>query len=663
VYLYGVDMNPDGSSTDRYFGTIDPDPGTPIGAVKGRWRFRPPCLVFGSVPTKPDRQCVNSPANGYLPAPREVRAVIGEPGSSNVAPTPANLTIKSANGLFYGQYHAPIGEYIFPENTPGNPIPENNFNTMTFLTSGGYSSLTGIVAGVLNPWPSNVAPPPPCTTPTVTVGGPYSVVNGGSIAISGSATGTTPTLSWAPPSQGSLSSTTIGNPVYTAPAFASGVTTAAVVNLTLTATTPCGTASATAQVNVLPFQAPIVNPVIPVTVALGAAGTINVTGSDPNTPTAKTPLTYTVTQSPVNALPNLVVTQVLPTGATVKFNGTAAASTVTLTIIATNSAGIQSAAVTTTVTSSATAVLPVANAGGPYTVTSGGKITLTGTATGTPTFGFAWTVPTGQGTLGANNTATPTYTAPILPSTQTTNSTFVVTLRVTNSAGTSVPVTANVTVLPVQAPTMNPVAAISMFSGGQATFTISGTDPNTSTAAFTPLAFSVTQSGTPALTSVSLGGGTSTSKVVTVRAPTLPANQVKPTVITLTIRVNNAPPGGQAAKTSAPITTTVTINPVPDVVTITNATYRVGQQRLILTATSSVVSPDLVLKLQPYLTVNGAIFDPATLGDTFTNGGGGLYTITVVGAPEPAIPPATPLTVKSNLNGLSAVHGLDTIQP
>ncbi len=42
----------------------------------------------------------------------------------------------TANGIFYGQYHAPIGEYIFPENIPGSPIVENNFNTIAFLSTG-----------------------------------------------------------------------------------------------------------------------------------------------------------------------------------------------------------------------------------------------------------------------------------------------------------------------------------------------------------------------------------------------------------------------------------------------------------------------------------------------------------------------------------------------
>jgi hypothetical protein len=42
----------------------------------------------------------------------------------------------TANGIYWGQYHAPIGEYIFPENVPGTAVPENNFNTIPFLATG-----------------------------------------------------------------------------------------------------------------------------------------------------------------------------------------------------------------------------------------------------------------------------------------------------------------------------------------------------------------------------------------------------------------------------------------------------------------------------------------------------------------------------------------------
>ncbi len=173
IHLYGVDVHPDGSTTDRDWGTIAPD--VFGGAVPGRWRFRPPCNVFGSgVPAKPIKDCVYGPDNGFLPPTREVRAVIE--GLHSQIPGPTAST--SANGIYYGQYHAPIGEYIFPENVPGQPIPENNFNTIPFLTPGGYSSFTGVVAGQLDPWPSNIVPAAPCVAPVANAGGPYTVASG-----------------------------------------------------------------------------------------------------------------------------------------------------------------------------------------------------------------------------------------------------------------------------------------------------------------------------------------------------------------------------------------------------------------------------------------------------------------------------------------------------
>ena len=117
IHLYGIDFNPiTGATSDRDFGTISVDPGPEngLGAVKGRWRFRPPCLPFGSVPAKPVKDCVMNAAGSFLPPPREMRAVIQ---GAFTAPITAGSP-RSANGIVYGQYHAPILEYIFPENFP-----------------------------------------------------------------------------------------------------------------------------------------------------------------------------------------------------------------------------------------------------------------------------------------------------------------------------------------------------------------------------------------------------------------------------------------------------------------------------------------------------------------------------------------------------------------
>ena len=106
------------------------------------------------------------------------------------------------------------------------------------------------------------------------------------------------------------------------------------------------------------------------------------------------------------------------------------------------------------------------------------------------------------------------------------------------------------------------------------------------------------------------------------------------TVVNLTVTASNA------TVTSAPEFTTVTVNPLADSVLITATEYRTGKQRLTVNASSSTVSPNVVLTLQPYVTATGTTFDPSLLGATFTNNGGGVYILVLVGAPEPAVPPA-----------------------
>lgn len=484
IHLYGIDLDPaTGATSDRDWGTIGVDPGPPTGAVKGRWRFRPPCTA--TVAT--DKACTPPPAGTFLPPTREVRAVIEGLQSQN----PANPTaVKAANGIFYGQYHAPILDYIFPENIPGSPIVENNFNTIDFLARGGYSSALGTLVKVLDPWPSNVVPTPACTPPAAVAGGPYSVAFNGTVTLAGTASGTGPlTLGWTVTS-GSLTNAATATPTFSAVGATSPVT--ATLTVTSTCTGVPVSASSNATITINAATAPTVAHVNPVTTFSGsappAAGTsFVVSATDPNVP-ALLPLTFQVTQSPAGTLLNLTLGAVTCTAAT------------------------------------------------------------------------------------ATCTATVTFTA-----------------------------------------------------------------------------------------------------------PTLPVGQVTPTVANLTITARNT-----AGVVSAPEFTSVTVNPLPDVVAIPagGAEYRTGKQRLVINATSSVVSPNVVLTLQPYACETptpagtppcpSGTFDPATLGATFTNNGGGLYLITLVGAPAPrcngaapyATPcTATPLVVKSNLGGVSQPHALDRIRP
>jgi hypothetical protein len=469
VHLYGIDTNPlTGVTTDRDWGTIGVDPGPPNGAVKGRWRFRPPCAVFGTVVAKPDKQCVGNALGTFLPPTREMRAVI-EGMQSQVAAVAANDQTKTAaNGLFYGQYHAPIFDYIFPENVPGSPIVENNFNTIDFLTLGGYVSAGGTMVGQLNPWPSNITPAPACTAPAASAGGPYTVASGGSLLLAGTSTGTAPvTFAWGV-DVGLLANATTAAPTYTAPVVAVQT----VANLTLVTTNGCGTSTATSSVVISAPKAPTASDVLPMTVFSATQNnSFTVTGSDPNVPALA--LTFTVTQAPAVA-------------------------------------------------------------------------------------------------------------------------------------------------------------------------------------------------GGPVLSNIRVSKINSTSATVTFNAPTLAVGQVTPSVVNLTIVAKNS-----AGVSSAGSKTSVTVNPLPDAIAITTAQYRISKQRIDLTVTDSIVSPNVVLKLQPYVTTSGVLFDPSTLGNTLTNNGGGGYILTLVGAPPPACGnpaayatpcPTLVLQVKSNVGGASPVVALTNIR-
>jgi hypothetical protein len=349
IHLYGIDLDPTtGATSDRDFGTISVDPGPEngLGAVKGRWRFRPPCLAFGTVPARPVKDCVMNASGTFLPPPREMRAVIQ---GAFTAPITA-ASPRAANGLVYAQYHAPILEYIFPENVPGAPIVENNFNNIDFLAHGGYTSGPGTLVGQLNPWPSNIVPPPTCTAVATNSGGPYTVASGGTVTLAGSATGTAPiTFSWAPPPVGTLSNPSIANPIYTAPIVA----VATVVPVTLTATNCSGASvsSSSTTITINAPGAPTVNAVQPLTVVSGTGGSFLATGSDPNVP-ALTPLTFNVVQTSGPALIGIVITPNSPTSATVSFTAPAVGvvSQARLSLTATNTAPLTSAAVTVVIT-------------------------------------------------------------------------------------------------------------------------------------------------------------------------------------------------------------------------------------------------------------------------------------------------------------------------
>ncbi|HEY6908198.1 MAG TPA: hypothetical protein VI356_02440 [Myxococcales bacterium] len=276
--------------------------------------------------------------------------------------------------------------------------------------------------------------------------------------------------------------------------------------------------------------------------------------------------------------------------------------------------------------------LPTADAGGPYAVASGGSIQLAGTATGIVPLTFLWTVSSGS-------LSDPAAIDPVFTAVKTGVAVAVaVTFTATNACGSATAST-TITVDPTFPPVVNPVPPISAQSGAHVVVPLSATDPNVPPQ---PLTFMVTQSGTPALLNLTVTSTGPSTAMLEFDAPVLACDS-PPVVVTLTIIVIN--PDG----TESIIVTTVTIFPPPDAVTITSAEYRIKKFRLDVAATSSCISPNIALMLQPYATVNGFIFDPTPLG-SFTNAGNGIYTLLVVGVPQPA----GAIQAKSTANGISA---------
>jgi hypothetical protein len=156
VMLSAVDVDAcTGQETERWYDMVAVDPGPPgparqaqgLGAVAGRWRWRP-----------------NTDAI-TLPPTRMLRAT-----SINGAYFDWNTgEMKTPAGLAAGVYTAPNFEYIFPENLGiGNPPVPSNFQDFPFLAhgSGAYFGATGGDAplgrlGQLDPWPGAVAPTMP----------------------------------------------------------------------------------------------------------------------------------------------------------------------------------------------------------------------------------------------------------------------------------------------------------------------------------------------------------------------------------------------------------------------------------------------------------------------------------------------------------------------
>src|SRR5262249_9784333 len=237
------------------------------GAVRGRWRFRPPCTAAAPG----DKACTPPPTGVFTPAPREIRAVLEGVWA-------AGQTLTQANGLVYGQYHAPMGEYIFPEQVAGAPVPAANFGEMPWLKNGGYSSaVSSNVAGPIAPWVEGpgLGTDPGTVLPVVTAAlSATNIPSGGTVTLFGAAVSPTPiqTWTWALTANGAqpgfIAAPGLQSTTYPAPQLARGARSQP-VTFTLTARNVAGTAvSAPVSLTIEPPQAPIITGVSGVVTAV-----------------------------------------------------------------------------------------------------------------------------------------------------------------------------------------------------------------------------------------------------------------------------------------------------------------------------------------------------------------------------------------------------------
>ena len=140
--MYGVDESPSGARTSRALVSTLTNT-----AVLGRFVFH----------TEKDTRVFGGAAG----VPREIMArVAGVPDGTPVYYAPgAPPAMVKANGLVFGQYVSPMGEYIFPEpNIGGAVLTPYNFRCLAFLAKGWGQggALPGI--GQLIPFPEASAP-------------------------------------------------------------------------------------------------------------------------------------------------------------------------------------------------------------------------------------------------------------------------------------------------------------------------------------------------------------------------------------------------------------------------------------------------------------------------------------------------------------------------
>jgi hypothetical protein len=423
ITLWGMDVDfCSATVSDRSWGMINIDPGPPTGAVKGRWRFRPPGKIILMPPT-----------GTFLPATRMMRSV-AEGAYSAVNPVISN------NGLITGQYNAPIFDFLFPENLGiGSPPVPLNFQDFPFLVNGTFAAFPGLNVGQLQPFPaaSIVAPlcgPPPNAAPPTAVASASPLVTtvGANVTLDGNASSDPDGLAiawiWtqtAGPATPLVPNFFVARPTITAPPVTPPATSVALTYqlvVTNTVGIPSLPSFVTITVNAAPaIQSPTANAGAAQTVGSNRVVQLNGTASaDHNVPAQA--LTYAWTQTGfgkcnANACPAVTLSNAAAATPTFMspINTRGTSTVLTFSLVVTNTSLLTSTASLVNITLNPVAA-PLANAGPNQTVNPGVLVTLNGSLSSDPAglpLTYLWHQVSGLPVLLSSATAvSPTFTSP-----------------------------------------------------------------------------------------------------------------------------------------------------------------------------------------------------------------------------------------------------------
>ena len=311
------------------------------------------------------------------------------------------------------------------------------------------------------------APGVPTTTTTVSAnaGSNETVDSGGSVGVGGADSITNPVgstgISWASPSQGSLSSRSVASPTFNAPTIAAGGRN---VTVTLTKTVTNNGVSGTDTVSIT-VTAPAAPPTI-VSANAGAnktvesGGSVEVGGADSITnPVGSTTITWSNPSQ--GSLSSRSVASPTFNAPTIAAGGRNV--TVTLAKVVRNNGVTDSDTVAITVTAPGvptTTTTVSANAGSNETVDSGGSVGVGGADSITNpvgSTGISWASPS-QGSLSSRSVASPTFNAPTIAAGGR-NVTVTLTKTVTNNGVSDSDTVAITVTAPAAPPTPTTVSA------------------------------------------------------------------------------------------------------------------------------------------------------------------------------------------------------------